>query len=382
MSSKSKSSKSNSDNTERIKEYIETHIIKRFSSQISYLPSTNNTPYIIYTYQHENYPIFISHLKHIYDTFEEPTIPPSEQIRKKSATKKLYPVGFDCEYHPTTKVPTLIQISIHSICFIFSILKDSDIITDKLLPFIQNECIKIGVGVLDDIKALIEKYDLPKPIDNLLDLGQLSVNNKLFRSNKLVSLKHIGSVYLQIDNDKPREAGTFEVIELNNAAIRYAGLDAYIGYECLYYILQSVTKEVFTDYLEKYIVSSDNNELESLYNTYNINITKIKASNQKGFESTELKVTYNKMIRKMEEHEGKVIFRKARGDATGSRVRKKFQSMKTDRDIDSVLNSLKRKAMGESDDEEEEDEDENKEQGENTMNETKKKKENIMLNVV
>jgi hypothetical protein len=153
--------------------------------------------------------------------------------------------GFDCEFDKN-KVAT-IQIGTRSLSLIFQmvpIMKESETFPAPLKKFIENQnVIKCGVFIHNDKKLLLETFGKNglKSVPSLVDLGDLAVKEGLTRGDYR-SLKDFASELLKLTNNRviSNGQGKWSSEDLSSNLIRYAGLDAHIGYR---------TAEVLYSYL-------------------------------------------------------------------------------------------------------------------------------------
>ncbi|KAF0975049.1 hypothetical protein FDP41_005802 [Naegleria fowleri] len=293
-----------------ISQYIQSNIIKPYREDIQlYFDPCENTPfYIIYSNSMKlmkNCSNFISHLYEM-------------ELKEKQLNhlicKHVIPIGFDAEYKGTNFKITTIQISIYSICFVFGIEKMKKI-PNELFEFLNLKTAKVGVGVCNDFKHLIsQKYQhnsimknntmnnnnaitinihtnnttivttssttstTPLIIENIIDLAIVSSQYHLFGTS-IPSLKVLGIELLNIENVRGKDKSKFEPF------VKYAALDAFIGYSCLYKLYEIMSCDGFSDWIKKQCKSLNDSSFDVIsidgMNSTTLNSTTTMEDSQK-----------------------------------------------------------------------------------------------------
>ena len=138
-------------------------------------------------------------------------------------------IGFDTETAPDTPVrPSIIQLSTGPHNLIVQ-LKNMDTLPEQLLRVLQDEnIIKLGVGIVSDMKDILKSLDEVLSIPSVLDLSSL-------HDTSSQSLRHIAAstlgVFLDNKGSSDVKISDWSQDQLSEEQIEYAITDAYIAVE-------------------------------------------------------------------------------------------------------------------------------------------------------
>lgn len=143
-----------------------------------------------------------------------------EEMRKHEV------VGFDTETRPSFKKGqhykvSLLQLAIDSKVFLIRLNQTG--ITDELIAFFENEqIIKAGVGIRDDLQAL-QKLKRFHPA-GFEDLATISKKSGL----QVESVKKLTALLLGFRISKSAQTSNWEIATLSEKQLEYAATDAWV----------------------------------------------------------------------------------------------------------------------------------------------------------
>jgi translation initiation factor IF-3 len=199
---------------------------------VKIMPPNDETPcYIVSVSKSAPIPSLINYFEVLYHMEQNQT--PTKKNKKQIV------VGLDCEFAKEKNRVATIQIGTRYLAYIFQmvhILKDSsDTFPESLKIFLESQnIIKCGVFIHNDKKCMIQTFGKNglKNVPSLVDLGDLAVKEGITRGDYR-SLKDFATELLNLTNDTSATSGSahgrWSSVQLSDALVRYAGLDAHIG---------------------------------------------------------------------------------------------------------------------------------------------------------
>lgn len=181
-------------------------------------------------------------------------------IKELDTLNDEYYIGLDCEWVPGEKDISIIQIATKNYIFIFQ-MKCLSTIPSQLKTCLENEeIIKSGVGIKNDIDLINKNYEFETK--NIVDLMKL--HNSLYGINGY-GLEKLCNEFLGVNHFKiPINHHNWSNRILTNQQILYASGDAWASREILsslYYMF--VPDELNKDNLFKWVNSIDYSKKQS-----------------------------------------------------------------------------------------------------------------------
>lgn len=145
--------------------------------------------------------------------------------------KKENCLGFDTETRPAFRKGqvykvSLLQLSTDTDAFLFRLNQCA--FQPELLEILCDEnIVKAGVAIRDDLKALRKLTDFEPA--NFIELGNLASQLGI----KKLGLRSLAAILLNVRISKRYQLTNWEINKLNEAQLRYAATDAWIGLQLL-----------------------------------------------------------------------------------------------------------------------------------------------------
>ncbi|KAG2392595.1 hypothetical protein C9374_011320 [Naegleria lovaniensis] len=237
-----------------ISQYIQSNIIEPYQEDIQLClnPCEKIPFYIIYSNSRKLMKNCANFISHLYEMELK-----EKKLNHLICKNNLIPIGFDAEYKAKIGVGVCNDIK-HLISQKYHITTTTMSNNTTTMSTKNNNNTENNITSMMNNKSPITT-STPLIIENIIDLAIVSSQYHLFGTS-IPSLKLLGIELLNIENVRGKDLSKFEPF------VKYAAMDAFIGYSCLYKLYEIMSSEDFSEWIRKQCKSSDDPSFDVISN--------------------------------------------------------------------------------------------------------------------